>query len=141
MLCVTLTLRGQFLRPFCCHFMQSVRNGVNKMRNLILFVTKRLPFHEIGAGRDHGATVQVEVVIHQKVKLVPRQGGMFCISYYIIIIFYRYLFLYFLRQLSSGRSSQSVCRVGCFVYLTDRVEVFQESSPFSVLKEKQILSY
>ena len=54
------------------------------MRNLILFVTKRLPFHEIGAGRDHGATAQVEVVIHQKVKLVPRQGGMFCISYYII---------------------------------------------------------
>ena len=54
------------------------------MRNLILFLTKRLPFHEIGAGRDHGATVQVEVVIHQKVKLVPRQGGMFCISYYII---------------------------------------------------------
>ena len=57
------------------------------MRNLILFVTKRLPFHEIGAGRDHGATVQVEVVIHQKVKLVPRQGGMFCISFYLQIVY------------------------------------------------------
>ena len=49
------------------------------MRNLILFVTKKLPFHEIGAGRDHGATVQVEVVIHQKVKLVRVQGRLFCI--------------------------------------------------------------
>ena len=56
------------------------------MRNLILFVTKKLPFHEIGAGRDHGATVQVEVVIHQKVKLVPVQGGMFCISYILYIL-------------------------------------------------------
>ena len=42
-------------------------------------MTKKLPFHEIGAGRDHGATVQVEVVIHQKVKLVRVQGGLFCI--------------------------------------------------------------
>ena len=58
------------------------------MRNLILFVTKKLPFHEIGAGRDHGATVQVEVVIHQKVKLVPVQGGMFCISYILYILIF-----------------------------------------------------
>lgn len=59
------------------------------MRNLILFVTKKLPFHEIGAGRDHGATVQVEVVIHQKVKLVPVQGeNVLYILYFVYICFY-----------------------------------------------------
>ena len=60
------------------------------MRNLVLFVTKKLPFHEIGAGRDHGATVQVEVVIHQKVKLVPVQG-----ENVLYILYFVHIFIFF----------------------------------------------